>query len=67
MYYHKVMLECVCFISGPWSAFRAWAPGLHGIGKLHVVNATHIHWQQIIAKDESIMDDIWIVQLQHSH
>jgi hypothetical protein len=50
---------------GPWSAFRSWSASRHGYGRLEVVNATHVHWEQVIADDMKLEDEIWIEQ--HSH
>jgi hypothetical protein len=37
----------------------------YGYGHLTVYNATHIHWQQVRAADQSLVDDLWIVQENH--
>ncbi|XP_038070336.1 acid phosphatase type 7-like [Patiria miniata] len=55
----------ILFPRGPWSAFRSWLPGLYGIGKLILHNATHVQWQQLIALNGQIMDDVWIEQNHH--
>ncbi|XP_033101535.1 acid phosphatase type 7-like isoform X2 [Anneissia japonica] len=49
----------------PWSAFRAWLPGLYSYGKLKVANATHLHWQQILSVNSQVMDEVWITQNNH--
>ncbi|KAL5467041.1 hypothetical protein EMCRGX_G031208 [Ephydatia muelleri] len=59
-----------CFVPmlgarGPWSALRFWLPLLHGYGRLQVVNGTHLHWEQVIAGDMSLLDEIWITQDNH--
>lgn len=53
------------FSSGPWSAYRSWWPTRHGYGRLHVVNSSHTHWEQVIADDMRVEDEIWIVQENH--
>ncbi|KAL5467051.1 hypothetical protein EMCRGX_G031218 [Ephydatia muelleri] len=50
---------------GPWSAYRSWSPFRHGYGRLHVVNDTHIYWEQVIASDLNVVDDMWLVQYSH--
>lgn len=54
--------------AGPWSAFRSWSPFRHGYGRLHVVNATHVHWEQVVDNDGmTVEDEIWIEQHSHGH
>ena len=48
----------------PWSAARSDS---YGYGVLNVYNGTHMHWQQILDEDESVMDEVWVVKgQQHS-
>ena len=56
---------CATLPVGPWSAFRSWYPWRHGYGRLEVVNATHVHWEQVVDGDMTVEDEIWIEQ--HSH
>ncbi|XP_022103392.1 acid phosphatase type 7-like [Acanthaster planci] len=58
-------LDPILYPRGPWSAFRSWLPGLYGIGKLIIHNATHIQWQQLLAINGQVMDDVWIEQHHH--
>ena len=51
--------------TGPWSAYRSWSPFRHGYGRLHVVNDTHIYWEQVIASDLNVEDDMWLAQYSH--
>ncbi|CAH1270778.1 ACP7 [Branchiostoma lanceolatum] len=50
---------------GPWSAFRAWIPGMYGYGRLRVHNSTHVHWEQVLAVNGQVIDSAWIVQHHH--
>ncbi|KAF4047108.1 Iron/zinc purple acid phosphatase-like protein C [Phytophthora infestans] len=54
-----------------WDAFRN---NIFGYSRMEVVNATHLHWQQIEADPENpaarghygeIVDDVWLVQERH--
>ena len=50
---------------GPWSAYRSWKPATHGYGRLKVFNSTHIRWEQVIALENVVEDEIWIVKHHH--
>lgn len=50
---------------GPWSAYRSWKPATHGYGRLKVFNATHIRYEQVIALEDFVEDEIWIVKHYH--
>ncbi|PIK46938.1 putative iron/zinc purple acid phosphatase-like protein isoform X2 [Apostichopus japonicus] len=63
--FDKVCINPIFGPKGPWSAFRSWFPGLYGVGKLFVVNATHLHWQQLLALNEQTLDHFWIHQEHH--
>ena len=30
-----------------------------------MVNDTHIYWEQVIASDLNVVDDMWLVQYSH--
>ncbi|KAG6976269.1 hypothetical protein JG688_00001536 [Phytophthora aleatoria] len=54
-----------------WDAFRN---NIFGYSRMEVVNATHLHWQQVEADPENpaarghygeIIDDVWLVQERH--
>ncbi|KAF4319431.1 hypothetical protein BBO99_00002109 [Phytophthora kernoviae] len=54
-----------------WDAFRN---SIFGYSRMQVMNATHLHWQQIEADPENpaarglygqVIDDVWLVQEQH--
>ncbi|KAF4132554.1 Iron/zinc purple acid phosphatase-like protein C [Phytophthora infestans] len=54
-----------------WDAFRN---SIFGYSRMEVVNATHLHWQQVEADPENpaarglygqVIDDVWLVQEQH--
>lgn len=44
---------------GPWSAFRN---SDYGFSVMQIFNKTHIHFQQLSAAEERIIDDFWIVK-----
>jgi len=48
----------------PWSAFRSDS---YGYGKIFVHNDTHIHYQQILDSDGSILDEMWLVNNHSQH
>ena len=37
----------------------------HGYGRLKVFNSTHIRWQQVIALEDEVEDEQWIVKYRH--
>ncbi|KAK1948422.1 Acid phosphatase type 7 [Phytophthora citrophthora] len=54
-----------------WDAFRN---NIFGYSRMEVVNATHLHWQQVEADPENpaarglygeVVDDVWLVQERH--
>ncbi|ETK83777.1 hypothetical protein F441_11352 [Phytophthora nicotianae CJ01A1] len=54
-----------------WDAFRN---SIFGYSRMEVMNATHLHWQQVEADPENpaarglygqVIDDVWLVQEQH--
>jgi len=54
-----------------WDAFRN---SIFGYSRMQVMNATHLHWQQVEADPENpaarglygqVVDDVWLVQEQH--
>ncbi|KAG4063568.1 hypothetical protein PC123_g1602 [Phytophthora cactorum] len=54
-----------------WDAFRN---SIFGYSRMEVINATHLHWQQVEADPENpaarglygqVIDDVWLVQEQH--
>lgn len=54
-----------------WDAFRN---SIFGYSRMEVVNATHLHWQQVEADPENpaarglygqVVDDVWLIQEQH--
>ncbi|KAG1700197.1 hypothetical protein DVH05_012005 [Phytophthora capsici] len=54
-----------------WDAFRN---SIFGYSRMEVMNATHLHWQQVEADPENpaarglygqVVDDVWLVQEQH--
>lgn len=40
-----------------WSAFGG---SVYGYGRLNIMNSTHLHWQQIVAKSGALFDEVWI-------
>ncbi|CEG41438.1 iron zinc purple acid phosphatase-like [Plasmopara halstedii] len=57
--------------SAIWDAFRN---SIFGYSRMEIVNATHLHWQQIEADLENpaargkfgqVVDDVWLVQEKH--
>ncbi|XP_035679023.1 acid phosphatase type 7-like isoform X1 [Branchiostoma floridae] len=50
---------------GPWSAYRAWVPGLYGYGRLRVQNSTHVHWEQVLAVNGQVIDSAQVIQHRH--
>ncbi|XP_073980741.1 acid phosphatase type 7-like [Rhodnius prolixus] len=47
----------------PWSAFRTLE---YGYTRLHVLNASHLHIQQVaVDKGGEIIDDVWLIQNRH--
>ncbi|XP_067932184.1 acid phosphatase type 7-like [Watersipora subatra] len=48
-----------------WSAKRSWLPGLNGYGRLHIVNSTHLRWQQIMSISSQPLDEFTLVQHYH--
>lgn len=63
--FDKVCVNPIFGPKGPWSAFRSWLPGLYGVGKLFAANATHLHWQQLLAVNSQTLDQFWIEQHHH--
>jgi len=55
-----LQLVVFLYLFGPWSAYRLWSPGKHGYGRLKIFNSTHINWQQVIALENVVEDEIWI-------
>ncbi|KAL4169651.1 hypothetical protein KRP22_010569 [Phytophthora ramorum] len=54
-----------------WDAFRN---SIFGYSRMQVMNATHLHWQQVEADPENpaarglygqVVDDVWLIQEQH--
>ncbi|CAH0489543.1 unnamed protein product [Peronospora farinosa] len=54
-----------------WNAFRN---SIFGYSRMEVVNATHLHWQQVEADPENpaarglyghVIDDVWLIQERH--
>ncbi|KAG7381429.1 Serine/threonine-protein phosphatase cpped1 [Phytophthora pseudosyringae] len=54
-----------------WDAFRN---SIFGYSRMEIMNATHLHWQQVEADPENpaarglygqVVDDVWLVQEQH--
>jgi hypothetical protein len=51
---------------GEWSAFRSSGITTYGYAKMHIYNATHLHWQELqMLDDDHVLDEIWIVQDRH--
>ncbi|KAI6233597.1 Purple acid phosphatase [Aphelenchoides fujianensis] len=48
---------------GVWDAVRS---SNYGFSRMHVFNATHLHWQQVRADDGAIEDDFWLVKHRHA-
>ena len=48
-----------------WSAVRSENKSLNSYGRLHVLNATHIYWEQRSVNDDAMLDTLWIVQHRH--
>jgi len=46
----------------PWSAFRSSS---YGFGRMHVVNATHLYYEQLSAAEAAITDRFWLVKESH--
>ncbi|KAK4314766.1 hypothetical protein Pmani_013967 [Petrolisthes manimaculis] len=46
-----------------WSAFRS---SDYGYSRLHAINKTHLHWEQVSDdQDGKIVDSIWLVKDKH--
>ncbi|XP_071490513.1 acid phosphatase type 7-like [Diadema antillarum] len=63
--FHSVCVNPMFGPRGEWSAHRSWLPGLYGIGRLHIANETHLHWQQRLAVNDQVQDEFWLEQNTH--
>lgn len=50
---------------GPWSAFASAEGSLNSFGRLHVLNYSHLYFEQVKVKDGRPLDSVWIVQSHH--
>ncbi|XP_070204035.1 acid phosphatase type 7-like isoform X2 [Littorina saxatilis] len=48
-----------------WSAVRVDNTSLNSYGRLHVINSTHVYWEQRSIFDGAVLDELWIVQHRH--
>ncbi|KAL8559759.1 hypothetical protein ACOMHN_002292 [Nucella lapillus] len=48
-----------------WSAVRVEETALNSYGRLHVVNGSHVYWEQRSIHNDSVLDSLWIVQHWH--
>lgn len=70
-YILSVMRKAFELPAADWDAFRN---AIFGYSRLHVHNATHLHWQQVESDPENpaaqglygkVVDDVWLVQEHH--
>jgi len=50
---------------GEWSAYRWWFPGMPAFGQLTIHNATHLTWEQTLARNGRVLDRVRLVQHRH--
>lgn len=48
-----------------WTAVRMEEAALNSYGRLHVVNGTHVYWEQLSIHNHAVLDSLWIVQHHH--
>ena len=53
-------------LTGKWSAFRSWLPGLYGYGRFTIYNETHAQYSQVLDHLGGVSEDtVTIVQETH--
>lgn len=62
---YKLCVNPILKAQGPWSAKRTWLPGKYGYGRLEIVNATHLNWQQVLDVTLTVEDSITMIQTNH--
>ncbi|KAI6194353.1 Purple acid phosphatase [Aphelenchoides besseyi] len=45
-----------------WSAFRSEN---YGFGRLQIYNRTHLHFEQLMASENKVEDDLWLIKTKH--
>ncbi|KAI6207153.1 Purple acid phosphatase [Aphelenchoides besseyi] len=45
-----------------WSAFRSEN---YGFGRLHIYNRTHLHFEQLMAAEDKVEDELWLIKTKH--